>query len=269
MALNTRSKVGLQDAGGLNSTPPSVSALEDASSQGADVPTTDLMGLITSDLNSLSSEGKSIVSVVVKAMQGIIDNIQVIINNKDQTISKMQCQIDTLESRVSQLEYNIDEVNQYERRDTIIVSGPSLPTESPHENCADVVIRSIKDNLRINITHSDINVAHRLGSKKSQSTTRPLIVKLHSRQMKSEIMNACINLRPNLHVNESVTPKRRSLFKIVWDIRKQHREKFQQCYTQDGKIYVKLKNSNHKQIITSDETLSKFLDRHPILKVQT
>ena len=62
MANYTRSKVGLQDAGGLNSTPPPASALEDAYIQGAGVPTTDLIGLITSDLNSLSFEGKSIVS---------------------------------------------------------------------------------------------------------------------------------------------------------------------------------------------------------------
>ena len=72
-------------------------------------------------------------------------------------------------------------------------------------------------------------------------------------------MSACVTVKPNLYINESLTPKYRSLFKKVWDIRKQYRELFQQCYTQDGKIYVKLKTSNQKQGITSDATLADFL----------
>ena len=79
-------------------------------------------------------------------------------------------------------------------------------------------------------------------------------------------MYACITVKSNLHINESLTPKCRSLFKIIWDIRRQHKDLFQQCYTRDGKIVVKLKNSNTKQFITNDETLGAFLDRHPIFK---
>ena len=135
-----------------------------------------------------------------------------------------------------------------------------------NENCVDVVKRSIRDKLHINIDNSDINVAHRLGAKKSQNDSRPIIVKLHSRQTKYTIMNACVTVRPDLYINESLTTKRRSLFKIVWDIRKQHRDKFQQCYTNDGKIVVKLKHSQRKHIITNDASLTHFLDNYPLLK---
>ena len=155
---------------------------------------------------------------------------------------------------------------KYERRDTIIVSGPDLPKEELNENSVDVVVRSIRENLHINLNNSNINVAHRLGAKKSQNDSRPIIVKLQSRQTKYTIMNACVTVRPNLYINESLTTKRRSLFKIVWDIRKQHREKFQQCYTNDGKIVVKLKHSHRKHIITNDAGLTHFLDSYPVLK---
>ena len=77
-------------------------------------------------------------------------------------------------------------------------------------------------------------------------------------------MNACITVKPKLYINESLTPNRRSLFKIIWEIRKQHRDLFQQCYTQEEKIYVKVSNQRH--IITTDETLNEFLDKYPILK---
>lgn len=225
----------------------------------APVESANILSLISSDIDNMSPEGKQIVSCIVKAMQ-------IMNNQKDEKITQMQGQITQLENKVIQLENQVDEINQYERRDTIIVGGPALAQENLHENSADVVIRCIKDNLHLNITPSDINVAHRLGSKQSQITKRPIIVKLHSREMKTEIMKACITVKPNLHINESLTPKRRSLFKIVWDIRKQHKDLFQQCYTQDGKIYIKLKNSNLKEIITNDETMGKFLDRHPIFK---
>lgn len=221
--------------------------------------TPDMLGLISAETSNISEEGKTIVSTIIKAMQ-------IIISQKDEVITQLQSQVRQLETRVSELENLVDEVNQYERRDTIIVSGPNLPKEEHNENSVDVVVKSIKENLHINITNNDINVAHRLGVKKSPIDTRPIIVKLQSRQVKYNIMNACVTVKPHLYFNESLTPKRRSLFKIIWDIRKQHRDKFQQCYTNDGKIVVKLKHSSRKHFITTDATLAAFLDRYPVLK---
>lgn len=219
----------------------------------------DILNLVTANTSTISEEGKTIVSTIVKAMQ-------IIINQKDQTIEKLQNHIFLLDNRVTELESQLDELSQYERRDTVILSGPALPKEELHENCVDLFVKSVKDNLHLNIEHKDVNVAHRLGTKKTQTTNRPIIVKLQSRQHKYEIMNACITVKPNIYINESLTPKRRLLFKKVWDIRKQHRDLFQQCYTHDGKIYVKLKQSNQKQIINSDASLAEFLDKYPILK---
>ena len=207
------------------------------------------------DINLLSEEGKTIVRILLKAMNNMSDS-------KDQTIKQMQTKIEKLENSVIQLQDQLDDVNQYERRDTIIVGGSALAQEIPNENSAEVIVRTIKDQLKINITQNDINVAHRIGN----STKRPIIVKLHSRQKKEDIMSACITIKPNLHINESLTPKRRALFKQIWEIRKNNRELFQQCYTKDGKICVKLKCSNLKQIITNEEALSKFLDKFPILR---
>ena len=222
----------------------------------------DILSLITADTVTISEEGKTIVNTIVKA-------VQLIINQKDQTIVKLQNHVTQLENRIIQLEDQVDEVNQYERRDTIIISGPNLPKEEHNENIVDKTVCSIKDNLHIHIEHKDISVAHRLGTRNTQNMNRPIIVKLHSRQQKYDIMNACVTVRPNLYINESLTPKRRSLFKKVWDTRKQHRELFQQCYTHDGKIYVKLRVSTQKHVITNDATLASFLDKYPVLKEAT
>lgn len=241
-------------------TPPQQPELTTASLKTAECASpTDILSLINADTVTISEEGKTIVNTIVKA-------VQIIINQKDETIKKLQNHVTQLENRVIQLEDQVDEVNQYERRDTIIISGPNLPKEEQNENTVDKIIRSIRDNLHIHIEHKDINVAHRLGSRNTQNTNRPIIVKLHSRQQKHEIMNACVTVRPNLYINESLTPKRRSLFKKVWDVRKQHRDLFQQCYTHDGKIYVKLKASAQKHVITNESALAYFLDKYPVLK---
>ena len=71
-------------------------------------------------------------------------------------------------------------MNQYEIRDIIKVNGASLPKETPNENSTDIFINAVKDNLKINITKSDINVAHRLGNNTKQKANKPIIVKLYS-----------------------------------------------------------------------------------------
>lgn len=42
-------------------------------------------------------------------------------------IDQLQTKVMTLENKLSDLENQIDDVDQYERRNTIIVSGSSLP----------------------------------------------------------------------------------------------------------------------------------------------
>ena len=73
-------------------------------------------------------------------------------------------------------------------------------SEQNFENSTDLVVNAVQDNLHINLNHTDINVAHRLGSK-GQNKERPIIVKLLNRSKKSEIMDAYVKVKPSLYVN--------------------------------------------------------------------
>lgn len=258
--VNTRNNPGSVTAGkGVSEATvmPTTSARGDDGPTRQSLPLT-ISNMIQDDISTLTEESRVIVNTIIKAVQLIMDK-------KDEHIDQLKTTIVTLENRVSQLENQIDDVSQYERRDTLIISGPSLPQETSNESAAEVVVNTIRETLKVNISSNDINVAHRLGSKLKQNQKKPMIVKLQSRLKKDEIMSACITMRPNLYVNESLTPKRLALFKTIWNIRKLHKEQFQQCYTRDGKIHVKLKCSNLKHIITSDESLRTFLDKFPAL----
>lgn len=222
------------------------------------------------DINALLATLPEEHKVVVKVITEIISaqfsdkivNLQKELVEKDKQINQLTCEVTTLKTRVDDLELNHDNLDQYERRDTVILSGASLPQETPQENTTNVVTQTVREHLKINIKETDISITHRLG-RPTQQHNRPIIVKLVNRSLKQDLVGACIQLRPQLYVNESLTPRRRVLLNKVLAIRKVHKPKFQQCYTQDGRIVIKLKNSTQKQTITDEKQLLSFLEKYP------
>lgn len=71
-------------------------------------------------MDGLSLEFKAVVGTVFKAVQFYTEN-------KDKEIHQLKTKVSTLEDIITQLEDQIDDVNQYEKRDTVIISGPDLP----------------------------------------------------------------------------------------------------------------------------------------------
>ena len=219
-------------------------------------------------IESLSPESRQLVKVLTMIisieLSVKLSNIQKELDEKDKKLDLLTSEVNGLKEKIFDLESNIDTVDQYERRDTIILSGPSLPPETNNEHTATVVIDTIKDNLKINLKETDISVTHRLGPQKQQRN-RPIIVKLMNRSLKQDLVGACINLKPKLFINESLTPKRRNLFNTVLNIRRQLKAKFQQCYTKDGTVIIKLRNSTVKHSIVDERSLMTFLNHHPLM----
>lgn len=224
---------------------------------------------LTAMLASLPKDSKVLVkilkTIISKHFKTEMDILKEQLVKKDTVIDTLEKEVKDLKSKVCDLESHVDRVEQYERRDTIIISGPSLPPETPTEKATSVVIDAVKENLKLNIKQEDISVAHRLGASQ-QGRDRPLIVKLVNRSLKYDIMGACIQLRPKLFINESLTPKRLEIFKQILAIRKEHRPKFQQCFTKDGSIIVKLKHSTVRHVIVDDRSFAAFLEKYPYMK---
>ena len=214
---------------------------------------------------SLPEDNKTVVKVITEIITTWIsdqlNDLKKELTGKDKQINHLQNDLTTLKNRVEDLELHLDSVDQYERRDYVILSGPSLTPEATQENTTNLVTQMIKDQLKINIKESNNSVSHRLGSKRQHN--RPIIVKLVNRSLKQDLVGACIQLRFQLYVNESLTPKRRGLLNKMLTIRKEHKQKFQQCYTQEGRITIKLRNSTIKHTITDEKQLISFLEKYP------
>ena len=170
----------------------------------------------------------------------------------------------SLESRVHDLHLSVDDIDQYERRDTIIVSGRDLPEETATEAPAQVAITALNRTLDLDLTMADINVAHRLG-RRNNSSSRPMIIKLHSRMRKTQIVRKCVAKKPNLYVNESLTPLRKRIYNKLLVIRKNNPGLIQQIFTSDGVINLRIQGVEDKLQVSNERSLLRILENYPIL----
>ena len=234
-------------------------------------------------MDSLDEREKTLVKVQTAILRDFfseeIQSLKEALELKDRKIKQLNDKCDKLEKKVSDLEEQVEELSQYGRRETIVISGPdTIPAETTGENTTDIVCNLIKSKLSINIKSSDISVSHRLGRPKSSSASasaspaidivqnRPIIVKLVNRSLKHDLIAACVLKKPKLFINESLTPQRLALFRQVLWVRKEHKNAFKSCYTSEGKIVIRLKNSNQEYVVTSESSLINFLDRYPNMK---
>ena len=136
----------------------------------------------------------------------------------------------------------VDSNDEYERRDTLIMSGPSLPLSSATENSKLVIHTLLREHLQLNINPDDISVAHRLGKKPQASPDRRnIIFKLCRRDLASEILNACkqfrnSNGRQPLYINESLTPLRSKVFYGLRLLKRKFPAIIKSCRSQTGNI---------------------------------
>ena len=105
--------------------------------------------------------------------------------------NELKKRVDRLESAiVSTQDAKIHAVNndQYARRSNMVVFGVRVKDK---EDPGNVVLKTIKDHLKLQLQRSDIEICHALGNENSRSPRpRPLIVKFRHRDTKWDVMKA-------------------------------------------------------------------------------
>ena len=90
----------------------------------------------------------------------------------------MNCKL-TEKTTVQELQTNVDSNEQFERRDTPMVPGPSIPKASHNENCKQIVQNLIQQPLPLRMSPANESIAHRLGYRPTASPDkRNMIFKL-------------------------------------------------------------------------------------------
>ena len=215
-------------------------------------------------MDGLSSEGKILLDMIQsefaklatrlnedleKNCAKINENCLKVLQEKCVEVDEMKIQMKSLKGQVQKMQDEIDASNQYERKDTLILSGSALPTMSESEDCHEVVRDLLKDCLNINIAPGDINTCHRLGpisrpngpASVNRSGKRNIIVKFCRRDIKKRIVTAS-KAQPKtdrkLFCNESLTPLRRSMFHALRRMKADDSTLVKGCTTMEGKVYA-------------------------------
>ena len=237
-------------------------------------------------MDTLSEDSQTLVKILTKILTDKfteeIKGLKDCLSDKDKEITRLNKENKLLKTSIQDLELRMDELEQYSRRDCVVITGRELPPEEENEKTTELVMKTAQEKLGVTITRQDISIAHRLGKPRKQqaqpntSSTdnstirpRPIIVKLVRRSLKYDLVHACVTRKPNLSVNESLTPRRMTLMRSILAVRKVHKQKFKQCYSNEGKIFILLHGSTQKFCITSQETLLEFLNRYPTMRTRT
>lgn len=129
----------------------------------------DIVDIISKELPNTNSSGEMhfMINIVCKVIQTQFDfNLTKIDNSssaKEKHVDRLETKISALKEKITRLETTVDDMDQYERRDMVLMSGPALPDESNSENASDLTVNNTKHRRHVDTSHSDISNAHRLG----------------------------------------------------------------------------------------------------------
>ena len=248
--------------------------------------------LVTEDTKTtkkkLTAESEAIVAAITAQFEVKIDSLHQElslmkaellgeIGKRDAAIDKLKLELNTVRTRTAKLEEKLEDSEAYERRDTIVLSGNGLPEYSRGEISCNVVRKLLADKLHLQTSIADISTAHRLGKPPQNQSPdkRNIIVKLCRRDLKSDIFNACRQLKPDIYINESLSPLRSTILYVLRQLKRRVPECVSGCTSQNGRVYVFLRsqaeNSTDRtiKVLVNSETKLRDICRNASVSLES
>ena len=180
------------------------------------------------DLSGLSSEGSKIVSLIIGYFEKVL---------KSQELNHEK-EITALTKRIEALEDKNDALENYTRRESLVISADSSIIR-PNQNSIQTVCDLVSSELNVPLNTSDISVAHPLPDTKPKNGSQPkkrIIFKLVRRDLKPVIFKACAEKKPPFSINESISPTRSTIMYVLRKAREDFPRAFGRCRSEDGSI---------------------------------
>lgn len=201
----------------------------------------------------------------VDSLNATIQVMRTEIASRNDTVAKLTAQNASLVVEVDNLKKNVDELEQYSRRDNLIISGipasfaetVSTATQASgnyHESsasCIDKVVSFFQDKLNIDIQSTDISTAHRLPA--GNNGQPPLVVKFVRRIKRDTVYQARTKLKDHnkncprdlrIFINEDLSPIHRNIFSAAW--RKQGSNGIESVWSSNCHVMVRHKGRVRK-----------------------
>ena len=193
-----------------------------------------------------------------------------ILENNNQDELPLSPALSEIRNTVQLIEESQTQLQQENIKNICVITG-SLPEYTSNENGKEVVTKMIEEKLKIKVNQNSISEVFRLGSKRTGDSirikdTRPLRFKVNEEGLKSKLISACIKQKPDIYVNEYLTPKNKALLKKALTIRKDHRNLICSCYVKNGTLNIKKTPSDEAIKIKNESELDEYLIRSNILQ---
>ena len=211
-------------------------------------------------MNIFSDPESPVVQALASSLvKPITESIQTVLN---QQLSHLTSRIEKVESeshekdvKIKSLERDIDELQQYGRRNAVVISG--LP-ESDGENTDSLAIDLAREKLKVHLEPHEISRSHRLGPPRiGNSKPRNIVVKLAT-YIRKRLYDARRSLiSTGIFISEHLTKYRGDLFYEARQLQKRGRVKH--AWTSDGRILVR-DHSGKAFLIQSKVDLTQFME---------
>ena len=148
---------------------------------------------------------------------------------KNKKISEVQKKVNSLESKLGD---SVDELEQYSRRNCLLLHGVR---ELEGENKNDIIMKTMKEEIDIDIRQQDLDQKHRVGNTKvcKEGKSRPIIIKF----FRYYVHSAVDKKKKKVLITERLTAKRVGLLQEA-----QGKYRLRNIWTTDGRNLYKENN---------------------------
>ena len=200
-------------------------------------------------------------SVIKKLQDAVCEPLQKEVNDLRIAIQAKDAKIDSLEKRVFDLELQIEDIEQYGRRNSLRIRISGIQ-ETASENVKEKVSELINDTLQVTpkVMDQHIDRVHRVG-KRGTGKTRAILVKFccygtrdlvirsrgklknvnYGSKQDENSASDVSGTKERIYINEDLTKYRADLLFRAREFKRE--KKIEDCWSWDGKILIKNKVS--------------------------
>ena len=171
-------------------------------------------------------------------------------------VSSLKLQVCDLNKLVNAQQYELDNLKHPSNKEFLILSGPGIVnTESQPAN---IVSATLANKINHRISPDSITEASKIKIRASDGSTKYLLKFKIPYQERTEITNKLVTVKPNVYINEALSPLKKKLHDKAKKAKVALPDKIKSIYFKNGILRVKQKDVEELRKIHNDVELEEF-----------
>ncbi|KAK3106542.1 hypothetical protein FSP39_022287 [Pinctada imbricata] len=194
----------------------------------------------------------SLMPLIQQAVQSSVKDLIDKVTHQEAVINDLQLENESLHNKVSNLEGDIEELEQYGRRNSLRFHNVKVEDGADTDK---IVVDICSKKLEVAVSVDDICRSHPVG-KENRNGNRQIICRFRNWKIKNKIFSQKKKLKGDadkLYITEDLTKYRQSLINEIGNAKKAG--KVHSFWTNDGRVFIKLSEGGRKHLINSIEHL--------------